>query len=53
MARSPRKALLAITLSLLSSIPGTARSFTLDQLLDMPIEQLLHLEITSRHRDAT
>jgi hypothetical protein len=28
--------------------PGAANSFTLDQLLDMPIEQLLQLEITSR-----
>jgi hypothetical protein len=27
--------------------PGTANSFTLDQLLDMPLEQLLQLEITS------
>jgi hypothetical protein len=31
------------------AIPGTANSFTLDQLLDMPIEQLLRLQITSRH----
>jgi hypothetical protein len=30
------------------AIPGPANSFTLDQLLDMPIEQLLRLEITSR-----
>lgn len=30
-------------------MPGTANSFTLDQLLDMPIEQLLRLEITSSH----
>jgi len=32
------------------AIPATANSFTLDQLLDMPIEQLLRLEITSRHQ---
>ena len=31
------------------AIPGAANSFTLDQLLDMPIEQLLRLEITSKH----
>ena len=31
------------------AIPGAANSFTLDQLLDMPIEQLLRLEITSSH----
>jgi len=30
------------------AIPGTANSFTLDQLLDMPLEQLLQLQITSR-----
>ncbi len=28
------------------AIPGTANSFTLDQLLAMPIERLLQLEIT-------
>jgi hypothetical protein len=48
-ARSQRKVLLTITLTLLLAIPGTAKSFTLDQLLDMPIEQLLGLEITSAH----
>ena len=41
--------LLAGTLTLALAIPGTANSFTLDQLLEMPIEQLLRLEITSRH----
>jgi hypothetical protein len=46
---------LACTLTLVLAIPGTANSFTLDQLLDMPIEQLLQLEITSMHvpRSAT
>jgi hypothetical protein len=34
-------------LTLALAIPGTANSFTLDQLLDMPIEELLRLEITS------
>jgi hypothetical protein len=29
-------------------MPATARSFTLDQLLELPFEQLLRLEITSR-----
>jgi hypothetical protein len=33
---------------LLLGIPGTTHSSTLDQLLEMPIEQLLRLEITSR-----
>jgi hypothetical protein len=45
---SQRKLLLGGTLTLLLAIPGTAQSFTLDQLLDMPFEQLLRLEITSR-----
>jgi hypothetical protein len=49
MVRPHRKLLVAITLALLVAIPGTAKSFTLDQLLDMPIEQLLGLEITSTH----
>jgi hypothetical protein len=31
------------------AVPGTANSFTLDQLLDMPLEQLLQLKITSMH----
>jgi hypothetical protein len=52
MTRFQRKPLLAVTLTLLVAIPGNARSFTLDQLLDMPIEQLLRLEITSGHHDA-
>ncbi|MGA2562137.1 MAG: hypothetical protein ABSF96_01115 [Steroidobacteraceae bacterium] len=43
-----RKLLLLGTLTVLLAIPGTANSFTLDQLLDMPIEQLLRLQITSR-----
>ena len=47
--RSQRKFLFAGTLSLLLAIPGAANSFTLNQLLDMPIERLLRLEITSRH----
>ena len=47
--RSRRKLLLAGTLALVMAIPGAANSFTLDQLLDMPIEQLLRLEITSKH----
>jgi len=47
--RCSRKLLLAYTLTLILAIPGTANSFTLDQLLDMPLEQLLQLEITSRH----
>jgi hypothetical protein len=47
MTRSQRKLLLAVTLTLLLAIPGTAKSFTLDQLLDMPIERLLRLEVTS------
>jgi len=34
------------------AIPGPANSFTLDQLLDMPLEQLLRLEVTSRHLPA-
>jgi hypothetical protein len=45
--RSQRKLLLAVTLTLLLAIPATAKSFTLDQLLDMPIERLLRLEISS------
>ena len=48
-ARSQLKRLLAGALMLLLALPGAANSFTLDQLLDMPIEQLLQLEITSRH----
>src|SRR5580658_2845676 len=52
MTRSQRKLLLAATLTLILAAPSPARSFTLDQLLDMPIEQLLRLEITSRHHDA-
>jgi hypothetical protein len=40
--------LLTCTLMLLLGIPGTGHSTTLDQLLDMPIEQLLRLKITSR-----
>jgi hypothetical protein len=47
--RSQRKFLFAGTLSLLLAIPSTAQSFTLEQLLAMPFEQLLRLEITSRH----
>ena len=53
MTRSQRTLLLAVTLTLFVAIPGIAKSYTLDQLLDMPIEQLLRLEITSRHPDAT
>jgi hypothetical protein len=34
---------------LVLAVPGTANSFTLAQLLDMPFEQLLQLTITSRH----
>jgi hypothetical protein len=49
MKRSQRKLLLAGALALVMAIPSPANSFTLDQLLDMPIEQLLRLEITSRH----
>jgi hypothetical protein len=41
--------LLAYTLTLVLAVPGTANSFTLAQLLDMPLEQLLQLTITSRH----
>ena len=48
-ARSRRGLLLACALALTWAIPRTANSFTLDQLLDMPFEQLLRLEITSRH----
>ncbi len=47
---SRRALLLAGILALLWAIPGTANSVTLDQLLDMPIERLLRLEITSTHR---
>jgi hypothetical protein len=47
--RTGRKFLLAGTVALILAIPGTAHCFTLNQLLDMPIEQLLRLEITSRH----
>ena len=47
--RSRRKLLLAGTVALVMAIPGAANSFTLDQLLDMPFEQLLRLEITSQH----
>jgi hypothetical protein len=47
--RSGRKFLLAGTVALVLAIPGTAHCFTLNQLLDMPIEQLLRLKITSRH----
>ena len=46
---SQRKLLLAGSLALVMAIPAPANSFTLDQLLDLPIEQLLRLEITSRH----
>jgi hypothetical protein len=41
--------LLAYTLTLVLAVPGTASSYTLDQLLDMPLEQLLQLTITSAH----
>jgi hypothetical protein len=41
--------LLACTLALVLAVPGTASSYTLDQLLDMPLEQLLQLTITSGH----
>jgi hypothetical protein len=41
--------LLACTLALVLAVPGTASSFTLHQLLDMPLEQLLQLKITSMH----
>jgi hypothetical protein len=34
---------------LVLAAPGTASSFTLDQLLAMPLGQLLQLEITSMH----
>ena len=44
-----RKRLLAGALTLVLAIPGTVNSFTLNQLLDMPLERLLRLEITSRH----
>jgi hypothetical protein len=47
--RFERKHLLASTLTLVLAVPGPAHCFTLNQLLDMPIEQLLRLEITSRH----
>jgi hypothetical protein len=47
---SQRNLLLAGALTLALAIPGTAHSLTLEQLLDMPIEQLLRLEITSRQR---
>jgi hypothetical protein len=49
---SQRKRLLAGALTLVLAIPGTAKSFSLDQLLDMPLEQLLRLQITSRHLPA-
>jgi hypothetical protein len=42
-----RKRLLAASITLLLAIPGIANSLTLEQLLDMPIERLLRLEITS------
>jgi hypothetical protein len=41
--------LLTYTLALVLAVPGTANSFTLDRLLDMPLEQLLQLKITSMH----
>ena len=44
-----QRRLLAGALVLVLAIPGTANSFTIDQLLDMPIEELLRLEITSPH----
>jgi hypothetical protein len=44
-----QRRLLASALVLVLAIPGTANSFTLDQLLAMPIEALLRLEITSPH----
>ena len=47
--KSQRRLLLAATLALVLAVPRTANSFTLDQLLAMPIEQLLRLEITSAH----
>jgi len=46
---SRRKLLLACTLAVILAIPRIANSLTLNQLLDMPIERLLRLEITSRH----
>jgi hypothetical protein len=48
MRTSKRRLLLVGTVALAMVLPGTANSFTLDQLLAMPIEQLLRLEITSR-----
>jgi len=55
---SRRRLLLACTVLLTLAIAPPARSFTLHQLLDMPIEQLLRLKITSMYlspeqRDAT
>jgi hypothetical protein len=47
--RCQRGFALAATLALILAVPGTANSFTLEQLLDIPIEQLLQLEITSTH----
>jgi hypothetical protein len=43
-----RNLLLAGTLTLVLAVPATAHCFTINQLLDMPIEQLLRLEISSR-----
>jgi len=36
-------------LALVLAIPSTANSFTLEQLLDLPVERLLRLEITPKH----
>jgi hypothetical protein len=41
--------LLAFTVTLVLAVPGTANAVTLDQLLDLPLEQLLQLKITSIH----
>jgi hypothetical protein len=45
---SGRTAALAGCLALALAIPGVSHAYTLDQLLDLPLERLLTLQITSR-----
>jgi hypothetical protein len=42
-------ALLAASLAIALTFPGSAKAYTLRELLEMPFERVLELEITSRH----
>lgn len=55
MVRSaaPRRALAAVLAALALGVPTAAYPISLAQLLQLPLEQLLHLKITSTHGGAT